>query len=154
VPSGAVRPPEWADWEAIEGPAYQYGKGVKYHSLSSGYAVGDQKKQAAVLLSAGLRQIARNPYARWCGDTTRRARGMVHAIGVVYPDLRNPYHSSTKRMLPESSDDELYQASSDGRIGRRFTDEDLIRFVVRDVAQTFRKNALVFSARCVDETRS
>jgi hypothetical protein len=46
-------------------------------------------------------------------------------------------------MLPES----VWRRAEDDddELGRRFTDKDLIRWVVRDVDESFRKNSLVFA---------
>jgi hypothetical protein len=136
---------DWAEWIPIGGGRWQGRQGIKVTASHLGYAVGNQKQQAAVLLAAGLRQIAKDRYGRWCGEAIQRADGMTRAIGAIYPSLRNPYHGSTKEMMPESLEDDVYAANEYEAIGRRFTEEDLIRCVVNDVAETFRKNSLMFS---------
>jgi hypothetical protein len=134
---------DWAYWRPTGGDLWGHGtQGIKVTASHLGYAVGNRKKQAAVLLAAGLHQIAKGRYGYWSHEAQRRAGGMIWAIASIFPDLKNPYHHSTNEMLPESV---LSRAEDDDdELGRRFTDEDLVRWVVRDVAESFRTNSLVF----------
>jgi hypothetical protein len=145
---------DWADWRPAGGEAWGYGtKGIKVTASLLGYAVGNRKEQAAVLLAAGLHQMTKGRYGRWSYEATRRARGMIWAIASIYPDLRNPYYHSSNEMLPESVRPRA--KDDDDEFGRRFADEDLIRWVVRDVDESFQKNCLVFmlDARMKEEGR-
>jgi hypothetical protein len=135
---------DWAYWEPVEGEGRAQGKGIIVTASHLGYAVGNRQEQAAVLLAAGLHQMVKDGYG-WCHEASQRARGIIRAIAAIYPDLGNPYHSSTNQMLPETTAHDAYAQNGYELLGRRFADEDLIRWVVRDVDETFRKNSLVFA---------
>jgi hypothetical protein len=142
---------DWAFWRPIGSEGWWHGRrGVTVTASYLGYAVGNQNEQAAVLLAAGLHEIVREDYGRWCREAQDRANGMIWAIAAIYPELRSPYHRSTNQTLPESLVDDAYAANECEPLGKRFADEDLIRSVVRDVEETFRKNELVF---CLDSFR-
>lgn len=136
---------DWTYWRAVGSETSWYGrKGIKVTASCLGYAVGDSKQQAAVLLAAGLHQISKDRNARWCHEAKQRAGGLLCAISAVYDDLRSPYHSSTNEMLPESLADDALAKNGYELLGRGFSDEDLVRWVVRDGGESFRLDMLTF----------